>query len=544
MAAMGTGTEGGHPESIGRYEIVTPIARGGMAEVFLGRASGEGGFQRLVTVKRILPNLAATEEFVTMFADEARILAELHHSNIGQVFEFGREGATYFIAMEYIRGVDLRRIYRHFGKKGALPAPAMAAFLVAEVCAALAYAHGRVDNKGDPLGIVHRDVSASNVLASFEGEVKLIDFGIARATQRMHETSGASLKGKFSYMSPEQARGQPLDHRSDIFGCGILLYELLTGQNPFKGETDLGTLERVRKAEIEPPSALAGAIPPDLEHACLCALSREPEDRYQDASELQEVLEQHCFEAGFGRRQLAAWMQEAFTKQMESIRRFDGQAAGLTPTGPRPDQAGAEEVASKEQGGGPEPDETKTTVFEGWLDGDSSGRSSRNMAALPDASGMGAQATPRNTDTTTGHAAGERSSRTAPPEAALSSRSRWLIIGTTAALVLCVALVFMLVGGPARDEVEPARIHAATAPAVEPLPPSAHEPPDAASALVPDLGVATPAEIAPGRRAANRARPTPRRRPTVRPRPARQAKPAPAPDKKKEAPQDPEDVEW
>ena len=308
------------PTNIGRYEILAPLGKGGMAEVFLGRATGEGGFERLVAVKRILPDLAETPDFVEMFTDEARISAGLSHGNIGQVHEFGRSDDSYFIAMEYIQGVHLRKIYRAFGKMKKIPPPGLAAYVMANVCAALEHAHTRTDAEGTAQNIVHRDVSPSNVLVTFEGEIKLIDFGIARARQRAHETAAASLKGKFAYMSPEQAFGKDLDHRSDIFGAGILLFELLTRCNPFEDDSDLSTLERVRKAKVIPPRKVVGEVPAELEAVCLKALQRKRGDRYASAGQMQAELETFHFKAGYGRQQLSRLMQETFAKQRQENR--------------------------------------------------------------------------------------------------------------------------------------------------------------------------------------------------------------------------------
>ncbi len=308
------------PSHIGRYEILAPLGKGGMAEVFVGRATGEGGFERLVAVKRILPELAETPDFVEMFTDEARISAGLSHGNIGQVYEFGRSDDSYFIAMEYIQGVHLRKIYRVFGKAKKIPPPGLAAYVMANVCAALEHAHTRTDAEGSPQNIIHRDVSPSNVLVTFEGEIKLIDFGIARARQRVHETSASALKGKFAYMSPEQAFGRDLDHRSDIFCAGILLFELLTRCNPFEDDNDLSTLERVRKAKVIPPRKVVGDVPEELEAVCLEALQREPDDRFASAGEMQSALEAYHFKVGYGRQQLSGLMQEAFAEQREKTR--------------------------------------------------------------------------------------------------------------------------------------------------------------------------------------------------------------------------------
>ena len=335
------------PTQIDKYEVLARLGKGGMAEVFLGRSTGEGGFERLVAVKRILPALVERPSFVEMFMDEARISAELRHSNIGQVYEFGRAGEAYFIAMEYIEGVHLKALYRHFGRVKQIPPPPMAAYLMANVCAALEHAHTRRDSQGRPRNIIHRDVSPSNVLVTFDGEVKLIDFGIARARQRVHETSVSSLKGKFAYMSPEQARGKELDPRSDIFGAGVLLFELLTRCNPFEDDSDLSTLERVRAAKVIPPTKVVGDVPPELERICLRALARRPAERYASAGAMQADLEAFSFKVGFGRSAMGQWMKQAFPDLIERtpalLRRAArrqaeaAQAAALEPDTPGSD---------------------------------------------------------------------------------------------------------------------------------------------------------------------------------------------------------------
>ena len=305
------------PARIGRYDVFARIATGGMAEVFLGRATGEAGFERLVAIKRILPHLAADETFVTMFIDEARISSGLQHSNIGQILEFDKVGETYFIAMEYIQGVPLTRICSVPDDQGL--SFTLVAHIMASVCAALEHAHTRCDTEGRGLGIIHRDVNPKNIMVSFEGEVKLIDFGLARATQRLHDTAPETIKGKFAYLSPEQAYGKPLDHRTDIFSAGIVLFEMLTHLNPFDADSDLGTLERVRKAEPIRPRSLMSAIPPELEEICLKALARDPDERYASAGQMQADLEKVCFAAGHGRRQLTEWMEGVLQEEKAQV---------------------------------------------------------------------------------------------------------------------------------------------------------------------------------------------------------------------------------
>jgi len=300
---------------------------GGMAEVFLGRMVGEGGFEKVVAIKRILQHLAQNEKFIRMFMDEARISATLSHGSICQIFELGRDGDTPFIAMEYVAGLSLRSVLRHFRKQLRQPVPpAMAAYLVGCICAALEYAHTRRDSNGQPMGIVHRDISPSNILISFGGEVKLIDFGVAKATHRMQETVGGDIKGKYAYMSPEQASGLAQDHRSDVFATGTILLELLTGRNPFRGETDLATLSRVQRAEVPLPQTTLEGDTIQLFDISIRALSKNPDDRYQSAGQMQEALE-GCGRQLFGARQLAQWMQHTFPEEEQRVQEVLYRAA-------------------------------------------------------------------------------------------------------------------------------------------------------------------------------------------------------------------------
>jgi eukaryotic-like serine/threonine-protein kinase len=318
-------------QHVGRYEILDRLGSGGMAEVLLGRTTGEGGFEKLVAIKRILPHMAANQEFVGMFIDEARISANLSHSNIAQIFEFGRDDDSLYIAMELVQGVDLRTIHRTLHKRRQLPPVPVAAFLIQQVCAALDHAHRKPDAAGQMLGIIHRDVSPSNVLVSFDGEVKLIDFGIAKATHRLSVTVGADLKGKYAYMSPEQAAGLPIDHRSDIFAAGTLLFELLTGLNPFLGDSDLATLERVRKGRAPAPSTRARGVPPPLDAICLRALARHPRERYRNAGEMQDELESFTRRASCGSRQMSRWMHDNFAEELARSQHMLAEARGRPP---------------------------------------------------------------------------------------------------------------------------------------------------------------------------------------------------------------------
>ena len=251
------------PDRFGQYELLEKIASGGMAEVFRARRTGVEGFRKTVAIKKILPHIADNDEFITMFADEAKLAAELNHPNIVHIYDLGKfQAGGYFIAMEYVEGTDLRSLLVA-GRQSGLPMPVpLAVYVASKVASALDYAHRRRDARGEDLHIVHRDVSPQNILISHEGEIKLCDFGIAKADRKVSQTESGSLKGKLQYMSPEQAWGKPIDHRSDLFSLGSVLHEMLTGQRLFRGGTDMVVLELVRKAEVVAPSQLNPTSPP------------------------------------------------------------------------------------------------------------------------------------------------------------------------------------------------------------------------------------------------------------------------------------------
>jgi eukaryotic-like serine/threonine-protein kinase len=307
------------PIPFGKYLLLDRINIGGMAEVWRGKQFGASGFERLVAIKRILPNIAEDDEFISMFIDEAKISVQLTHANIGQIFELGQISSSYFIAMEYIPGKDMRAIFDRCRKKGE-PAPIpLVAYCVSKMCEGLDYAHRKKDGMGRDMNIVHRDISPQNILVSYEGEVKVIDFGIAKAAGKATKTQAGILKGKFGYMSPEQIRGLPLDRRSDVFAIGVCLYEMLTGERLFVGESDFSVLEKVRKAEVAPPSTYNRRIPETLEKIVLKALARDVDERYQYASELGDDLQRFLLtnETIFGRKDLMQYMKSTFAEEVE-----------------------------------------------------------------------------------------------------------------------------------------------------------------------------------------------------------------------------------
>ena len=307
------------PTPFGKYFLLERINVGGMAEVFRAKAFGVEGFERLVAVKRILPNIAEDTAFIEMFVEEAKLAVQLNHANIAQIFDLGKVDQSYYIALEHVHGRDLRGIFDRCRQLGEAMPVAQACFMIMKVCEGLDYAHNKRDQMGRELALVHRDVSPQNVLISFEGEVKIIDFGIAKAAGKGSKTQAGILKGKFGYMSPEQVRGLPVDRRSDVFSCGIVLYELLTGERLFVGESDFSTLEKVRNVEILPPSTYNRRIPDELERIVLKALSKDVEDRYQNAIDLHDELQAFVYTAGefYSRKDLAGWMKKTFGREIE-----------------------------------------------------------------------------------------------------------------------------------------------------------------------------------------------------------------------------------
>jgi eukaryotic-like serine/threonine-protein kinase len=307
------------PTPFGKYVLLERISVGGMAEVFKAKSFGVEGFEKILAIKRILPSLAEDSDFIEMFIDEAKICGQLNHANICQIFELGRVQDSHFIAMEFVWGKDLLQLQNRLRKQRSTMKPEMAAFIACKLCEGLDYAHKKKDPTGKPLAIIHRDISPQNILVSYEGELKIIDFGIAKAASRSSKTQAGVLKGKFGYMSPEQVRGLPLDRRSDIFAIGTILYELLVADRVFIGESDFETLEKVRNVDIPKPTQANASIPMALEKIIMRALTKDVDDRYQWAHEMQEELQSYLstLDPVFTGKQLAAWMRDNFAPEMK-----------------------------------------------------------------------------------------------------------------------------------------------------------------------------------------------------------------------------------
>ncbi len=290
---MASGREDGveHlPEHIGRYQILGLLGTGGMAEILLARINGPSGFERPVVIKRILPHLAREQRFRDMFLDEARIVAGIRHPNVVQVHELGQEGDELYLVMEYLEGESAAGVARRLAAHGKLLNFGLCAHLMSEVAAGLHAAHELTDPDGKAQELVHRDVSPANVFLGYGGDVKMIDFGIAVAADRVSKTEAGQVKGKYAYMSPEQCMGVPLDRRSDVFSMGTVLYELSTCRRLFKRQSDMLTLQAICHEAVPPPTSVVPEYPPDLERICLRALEKRPERRYASAYEMRRDL--------------------------------------------------------------------------------------------------------------------------------------------------------------------------------------------------------------------------------------------------------------
>jgi len=334
-------------ERLGRYEVIRTLARGSLTDLLLGRATGEAGFQRHVAIKQLREEHAQDAACLEMFVNEARIAAALHHHNIVQVTDIGDEAGKPYFAMEYVHGIDLRTLLTHLGKKGEqLPLQHVVA-IVASAAAALHHAHEQKAPDGSPLGIVHRQVTPANVLVGFDGNVKLVDFGIAKAAIKRIQTGVGVLKGSAPYMAPEQCAGRTVDRRSDIFALGIVLFELATVRRLFKGENEFLTMSAVVNAEVPRPSQYRRDVPPDLEVIMLKALARDPLARYQTAADMANALDKVARSVGVGASTtaLANYLKLQFGERKEPWLSegqpqvdpeptqidFDGNATGLAP---------------------------------------------------------------------------------------------------------------------------------------------------------------------------------------------------------------------
>ena len=405
--------------AFGRYELLKKLASGGMGQVFLAR-TGAKGFEKLVVLKRILPHLVEDEEFFTMFIDEARISLRLNHPNIAQMFELGEENGAHFIAMEYVASDDVRRLSRKAKDAGLTVPLGVIIRIIADAAAGLDHAHKVRDAKGAVLNLVHRDVSPQNILVGFDGGIKLIDFGVAKAAGRAQHTATGILKGKFPYMSPEQAEGEDIDARSDVFALGIVLWELLTERRLFKGENDIVTQKLVKACKVPPPSAIKAELPKELDAIVLKALAKNRDDRYPDALSLRMALEDFALARKIpaSSAHVAAFMQPLY----------------------------GERIAAES-----DPDLLDELSSESQVDPIGAGSASRRNASTPLTSPPGAQMPSASS------ARPHTQAVTAPSRRAGKRNSGvWVIAGTVAILAVGVlAIVFKPVPRPEVPVIEP-----------------------------------------------------------------------------------------
>jgi len=329
------------PVPFGHYYLLGLIARGGMAEVY--RAKPQDGQKRLLAVKVMRPQLAREARFIDMFHREGKLAMVLKNRCIVETVEVGQHDGRHFITMEYIGGRDLTQVLRRCQEtQQRIPVP-HAVYIAARIAEGLHFAHTLADKDGRPLNIVNRDVSPSNVRMSYDGDVKLLDFGIAQALMKFTSEIGI-LKGKFSYMSPEQIRGMPLDARTDVFSAGIILHEMLTTEKLFRGDTEFALMEKVRKAEVPPPSNFNRRVTPELDAISLKALSRDVADRYQSAAQLAADLDALIAGYRFDPKELRQFMRQLFRKEYAkeledtelSLDPTSGASMSMSVTQPRP----------------------------------------------------------------------------------------------------------------------------------------------------------------------------------------------------------------
>jgi serine/threonine-protein kinase len=477
---------------IGKYVVRRKLAEGGMAEIYLCTARGPEGFEKEVVIKRVRAFLASDPEFVGMFIAEARLASRLNHANVVQIFDFDKHEDTYYLAMEYVRGCSLWELRRKCKELMEPVPPVLVAHLGAEVARGLHYAH-RLKVNGQPLDLVHRDVTPHNVLLSFDGAVKLTDFGIAKAGNKL--TQPGVLKGKFAYMSPEQARGEPVDARTDVFALGVVLWEMLTGGRLFDGDSEVAVLRAVQQSAIPPPARLNPDVPADLDAAVVRALERDPAGRFQTAGELERALAQCVLKharsvddtdlSAFMRRLFPTHLTQALPTVQERThveKEFVPQGEAAPVPAPRPTAV----MRGPRGAVAPSPDEdvdASTFVLP---------RRDEEPAAAPVP--LPAVATPMMPLPAVAPSPAQRplpplaapvaAVRPSRPEGTPSVRRRPLALGLTAALGLAIVGGGLALVRPASEPVPPpapTRAEAALAIAPTPTPAAAPVPPDAGS---------------------------------------------------------------
>lgn len=343
------------PQEFGPYTLHELIARGGMAEIYRATMPGIGGFEKTVAIKKILPHLAENDEFITMLIDEARIIVSINHANIAQVYDLGEIHEDYYIAMEYIHGIDLSTIAKDLKERGQTVPVEHAVFMASGIASGLHVAHNKCDDKGRPLHIVHRDVSPHNILISFAGDVKIIDFGVAKARGKEAHTQLGVIKGKLLYMSPEQAMAKEIDGRADLFAVGLILYRMLTNHLPFEGDNEFQIYNNILSKEIPPPKQFNPDIPEEVNQIVMMLLQRDPSKRYQDGYSAKVDLDRALqnLSPGYSISKLSRWVESNFShlaeKKKPKSKRRNGPQSGqndFVPSTPSRNSVGTGEMSS------------------------------------------------------------------------------------------------------------------------------------------------------------------------------------------------------
>jgi len=349
------------PRNLGRYTLYDEIASGGMASVYFGRLQASVGFSRTVAIKQLHPQFAKNPEFVTMFLDEARLAARVHHPNVVPTLDVVYEGGELFLVMEYVPGESLSRLHRAALSRGEKVPPRVAISLLANLLDGLHAAHEAKSEAGEPLGIVHRDISPQNLLVGVDGVARVLDFGVAKASGRLQVTREGQLKGKLAYMAPEQLEAGPFDRRADIFAAGVVLWELLAGRRLFDGASDAVVFGQILHLDITPPSGETPVLPQRLDAVVMKALAKAPEQRFSTAQEMAKALENALPPAT--PREVAAWVQGlagvALKERADCISRIEGSFGGKTPSlSPFPAASAAAQGAPAEP-----PDDLPTRIL-------------------------------------------------------------------------------------------------------------------------------------------------------------------------------------
>jgi serine/threonine-protein kinase len=481
---------------LGRYQIIGRLATGGMAEVYLALSGDVPGFRTLVVVKRILPHLASNAQFIRMFLDEARLAALLDHPNIVRIIEVGHDGEDYFLVMELVQGKPLSAVLRKAAREHRPPSPALTAYMISQAANGLGYAHTLTDGENRPLGVVHRDVSPQNVLISFEGAVKMIDFGVARAFGRVAHTSPGGLKGKIDYMSPEQASAEEVDHRADVFALGVVLWEALTGRRLFRRETELATMRAIVDDPITHPSEIV-EISPELDAIVMRALRKRKDARFASAHEMAAALEKFALsQPGFSPMQIASYTKSLFAAEYLQWRKTATAALDLEVEKP---SVGAQTAAAL----GAEPPTAGPTMAlrpgVSWADGRSELRSSSGRSRSKSSPSQGHGGKPRG-HVPSGHSqvAEPRSQVPATGASVITKPARTWLYAVVGVLLAAIGGGTWLVTrqqelqAAAAQSAAPAPVIAAPAPTPTAAPPSGVMPVTSAEPTAPAVSAPAP----------------------------------------------------